>query len=323
MAYDDMINRDDDAGVLIPEEIEESIFKALPESSIVMQLGRKLRNMTTHENELKVQDALVTAFFASPGGTARSGDDARLQTTDISWENVILRAAKIGAIVVIPENVLDDVESGVFDIWGEVQPQIVEALGIVFDAAVFHGTNAPSDWPDDLVTATTAKSLTVVDGTGADTYEDLMSETGVLALVEGQGYLPDGHVAGISMRSKLRGLRTAQGAPIYNQDMQGPTRYALDGDPLFFPRNGAFDTTAALLIAGDWQQLVYSMRQEVRFKFLDQASLYDGAGNVTHALAQEDKVAMKVTMRLGWQLPVPPNRIDATPYPFATLLPAP
>ena len=47
-------------------------------------------------------------------------------------------------------------------------------------------------------------------------------------------------MADISMRAKLRGLKNTNGDPLFKQDLQGTTQYALDGSPMNFPNNGAF-----------------------------------------------------------------------------------
>jgi len=54
------------------------------------------------------------------------------------------------------------------------------------------------------------------------------------------------------------------------------------------------------------------------------AVIDDGAGNILFNLAQQDMVALRVVMRLGWALPNPVNRVNpnaATRYPFAILEP--
>jgi len=48
----------------------------------------------------------------------------------------------------------------------------------------------------------------------------------------------------------------------------------------------------------------------------------DGAGNIIYNLAQQDMVALRAVMRLGFALPNPINRMNptaATRYPFAVL----
>lgn len=324
MAYTNIISRTE-ADALMPEQAANEIIAAIPENSLVMELGRRLRDMTRQELTLQVEDALPEAYFVG-ATTAVSGDDAKIQTTESNWVNKTIKAAKLAVIVPISRDVFADADVDIFELQ---KAKIAEAMGKAFDAAVFHGTNAPSDWPDDLVTGATAASQ-VIDLSSAasasvprDLYDCLMGVNGIIAMVEESGFFCDGHVAAMNMRAKLRQLREPSfGRPIFNADLQSESRYQLDGESLNFSRNGGLDKTAALLIAGDWQQLVWSMRKDLTFEVLTEATLYDSNGTtITHRLAQEDKIGLKCTMRLGWQLPNPPNRINASGYPFAVLVP--
>ena len=312
--YDSIIARTE---TVIPEQMEAEIFQAVPEASAVMRRARRLRDMSRQEEKLRVVDALATAYFVG-STTAASGDSARIQTSEVNWTSVSILAAKLGVIVPIPADVLQDLD---YDAWAEIRPQIAEALGKAFDAAVLYGTNAPSDWPDDLLTGATAASTVVSLATKLDFYDAMMGETGVISLVEGKGFMVNGHVAHVSTRSKMRGCRDSNGAPIFLSDPTSPTRYTLDGEPVDFPRNGAVSSASSLVVSGDWSQLVYSMRKGVTFQMLTEASIFDGSGTLQYSLAQDDMVALKATMRIGWQLPNPPNRIDgsATQYPFGIL----
>ncbi|MCL4735386.1 MAG: phage major capsid protein [Candidatus Omnitrophica bacterium] len=315
MPYNSYMDRANDVGALIPDEVEKEIFQAIPESSFVMRLGRRLRDMATHEKDLRVLDGLVTAYFVG-ATTAASGDKAKIQTSDVSWANKTIRAAKIGVIVPIPVDVLEDQE---YDLWGEIKPQLVEAFGAAFDAAVLYGTNAPSDWPTNIVAGATAASNTVSLAASVDLYDAVLSESGLISKVEQSGYMVNGHIAYMGMRSRMRGARDANGNPLFVSDPTSPTRYSFDGEPVYFPRNGVINPSTSLDVCGDWSQLVYSMRKGIQYKMLEEASIHDGSNNLQFNLAQEDMVALRATMRLGWELPTPPNRIDATPYPFAVL----
>lgn len=314
MAYNSQITRSD-AAALIPEEVSREIIQTVPEQSAVMRMARRLPNMTRAQLRMPVLSGLITANFVT-------GDTGLKQTAEIAWANKYINAAEIAAIVPIPEAVLDDVD---YDVWGEVRPRIVEAFGKAFDQAVLYGTNKPSDWPDGLVTGATAASQAVTLGTGADLYDDIMSEDGVIAKVEEDGFMVTGHVAALALRAKLRGLRDNQGLPIFVRTIQSATPYELDGVPVDFPKNGAVDAAESLLISGDWSQLVYSIRQDVTYKVLTEAVIQDGNGTIVYNLAQQDMVALRVVMRCGWQIPNPINQVnqtEATRYPFAVLLPA-
>ena len=133
----------------------------------------------------------------------------------------------------------------------------------------------------------------------------------------------NGHMADISMRAKLRGLKDTTGQPVFKSDMQTGTNYTLDGSPMNFPRNGAFDKSKALMISGDFSQLVYSIRQDITFKIFDQGVIQDPATKeIIYNLMQNDMVALRAVMRLGWEIPNPINAIQkdkAKRCPFALL----
>lgn len=317
MPYDSVIDRTG-AAALIPEDVSREIIQGVPEQSAVMQLARRLPNMSRKQQRLPVLESLVTAYFVT-------GDTGLKQTAQVEWGNKYIDAEELAVIVPIPEAVLDDAD---YDIWGEIRPLIVEAMGAAFDAAVLFGTNAPAAWPDDVLTAAAAASHTIDlstrVGAGDDIYDVIMGETGLIALVEADGYMPNGHLAAMTMRAKLRGLRDDSGQPIFLRSMQEGGRYELDGEPILFPRNGAINPATALMFTGDWTKLVYSMRQDITYKMLDQAVIQDQAGNILYNLAQQDMVALRAVMRIGWQVPNPLTRMnltEATRYPFSALVP--
>lgn len=311
MPYNSFITRTN-AAALIPEEVSAEIIQGVATTSLVMRLARRLPNMTRAQRRMPVLCALAVAYFVD-------GDTGLKQTTKLEWANKYIDAEEIACIVPIPESVLDDAD---YDIWSEARPRIIEAMGYLFDRAVLHGTSAPATWPTNIVTAAGTAGNTVALGTGADMYEDIMSENGTLAAVELDGYVPNGHIGAVALRGRLRGLRDANGLPIFVRSIQEGGGYELDGSPITFANNAGMDASAALLVSGDFSQLVYSMRQDITWKILDQAVITDGAGNIIYNLAQQDMVALRAVMRLGWQIPNPINllqQVEASRYPFAVL----
>lgn len=314
MAYNKIIDRNN-AAALIPEEVSREIVQGVAETSACLRLFRRLPNMSRKQQRIPVLSALPTAYFVN-------GDTGLKQTTEQAWENKYLNAEEIACIVPIPEAVLDDAD---YDIWAEVRPRIVEAFGVVIDAAILFGTNAPASWPASILGGATSAGHVVALGTGADIYDDIMGENGVISLVEEDGYMVNGHIAAMTMKAKLRGLRDTSGQPIFVRSMQDRTRYELDGEPMEFPANGAFDVTEALMFSGDFRQAVYAIRQEITYKVLTEAVIQDNTGAIVYNLAQQDMVALRAVMRLAWQVPNPVTRLQPTEsqrYPFAVLTPA-
>ena len=298
------------AEALIPTENAKEIIQGAIASSAVLSRGRKLPNMTSKQYKMPVLDMLPIAYFVD-------GDNGDKKTTKQAWDKKFITAEEVAVIVPIPESVLDDSD---YDIWGEVRPRVQEAFGKVIDGAVIFDVGKPTSWRSGIVaTATSAGS--VVTATD-DLYADIMGENGVIAKVEDSGYFVSGHMADISMRAKLRGLRDDVGQPIFKSDMQNGTTYALDGSPMNFPNNGAWDKSKALMISGDFNQLVYSIRQDITFKLFTEGVIQNTDGSIAYNLMQNDMVALRAVMRLGWEIPNPINALKPSKTqrcPFAVL----
>ena len=303
-----------DAEAIIREQVISTIFQDAPKQSVFMSMARKLPNMTSNQTRMRVLDFLPTAYWVD-------GDTGMKQTTRQAWDNVYMNAAELAVVVPIPEAVLDDAE---FDIFGEITPRVNEAIGQRVDDAIIFGGNRPASWPNDIITLARQAGNNVPVGSNPDYYNLLLGEGGVISKVEEDGFMATGALADMSMRAKLRGIRATDGSLIFKNDMQGSTNYALDGAPLYFPQNGAYDNTIAQLIVGDFKQAVYSIRQDVTVKILDQGVIQDpNTKEITYNLAQQDMVALRIVFRMGWALPNPATRMDEDRVgcPFAYLEP--
>lgn len=287
------------AEALIPTQESNEIIQGAITQSAVLSRGRRLANMTSRQYKMPVLDMLPIAYFVN-------GDTGQKQTTKQQWDKKYITAEEIAVIVPIPEAVLDDSE---YDIWAEVRPRITEAFGKVIDSAILFGVNKPTSWRNDVVATATAAGAIVTLGSADNLYDKIMSEDGVIAKVENCGYFVNGHMADISMRAKLRGLKNTNGDPLFKSDLQGSTQYALDGSPMVFPNNGAFDKSKALMISGDFSQLVYSIRQDITFKLFTEGVVQNTDGSIAYNLMQNDMVALRAVMRLGWEIPNPINAL--------------
>lgn len=332
--YDNIITR---AGVsnLIPTTYSKDIIETAVEGSFCLPKMTRLSNMPTKSTQLPVMSLFPTAYFVSgeagTDGGSYTYDKGLKKTTKQNWTYSTITAEELAVIVPIPAAVVDDMAGGGYDAWGEIAPRLSEAIAKTIDAAIIHGTNKPTSWPAGIVTAAGTASQTIdksaAVGTGLtfpDLYDAILGEGGLFGLVEADGYEVNGVVGALNQKAALRGIRGTDGALLFQNDMTSPTKMALAGVPVSFPANGALDPTAALLIAGDWKKAVYSWRQDITFKIFDQGVVTNDSGAVVFNLMQQDMLAMRVTCRLGWQLPNPENQIettDASRYPFAVLVP--
>lgn len=327
----DLIDRTD-AGALIPETIASEILGDVENYSAVMALGTRAPDLSTKVHRLPVLSALPTTSWVD-------GDGGMIAASSAAWDKKYIEAEKLGVIVPVPNDVLDD---SAWDIWGQLRPLISAAIGRQFDRTVLFGEDAPASFPDDILTGATAASHTVDYSNGVSSGKDLfdliMGESGTMSLVEEDGYGVTGHVGALATKAKLRGLRAkvydgsvmvAAGAPLFQRspdrrDLQSATVWDLDGDPVVLPKNDAVDSAQALLFSGDWSQLVWAIRKDIQYRLLTEGVIQDAGGNILYNLGQQDMSALRVTFRAGWQLPNPVNLANtsaSTRYPFAVLVP--
>ena len=320
MPYNSLVSRTDLAS-LIPTDVSDEILAHVPGRSMVMQLAQRLPNLSVNQRTMPVVSALPTAYFVT-------GDTGKKQTTEMTWDDKYIYAEELAAIVPIPESVLDDSS---YDVWGQIRPMLEEAFAIAIDNAVLWGTNIPTNWTSALGAAgiqafASAASQEISIAAYTDLYEAILGETGagvsgLFGLIEADGFMVTGSIAHLTMKRILRNVRATGGELIFTSSMQGSNSYTLDGAPILFPTTGVASATY-LMIAGQWDQLVYSMRQDITYKILTEAVIQDGTGAIIYNLAQQDMVALRAVMRLGFALPNPINRVqetEASRCPFATL----
>ena len=264
--------------------------------------------------EALIQEQIVAEIFQKPV------EDSTFLRLARRMPDMTSNQTRIRVLDTIPEAVLADAS---IDIMAQVTPRVREQFGRMVDLATIFGINKPASWRADIITTARQAGNNVTGGTL--TYDNLLGEGGLFEKVEVGGNAINGVVAALAARAKLRGIKTTDGLPIFKADsMQGVTNYALDGAPVYFPTNGGFDPSVALMIAGDWNQAVYAIRQDVTVKILDQAIIQDPSSKaIVYNLAQQDMIALRVVFRMGWALPNPVSAIDTgrTMCPFAYIEP--
>jgi len=307
------------AEALIPVEVTNQIIQGALAQSAVLSTFKKLPNMSSNKQSMPVLDMLPIAYWVN-------GDTGSKKTTKMAWDKKFLYAEEIAVIVPIPEAVLNDAQDSGYDIWGEVMPRINEAFGKKIDDAILFGVDKPATWRESIVAgAIRTGNVVEAPSTDADLFADFFGEAGVLAHIEQDGFMPSSIISSVMMKGKLRGLRDLNERPIFMNDLKGAnSNFSLDGLPMFFLQNGAWDSTKATMIVGDMSQAVYSIRQDITYKLLTEGVIQDTDGSIVYNLAQQDMVALRVVMRLGWEIPNPINALSPDGeirFPFAVYVP--
>lgn len=290
------------AEALFSEDLAADIIQGAIKQSAALSMFRRLPNMTSNVMRMRVLDALPMAYWV---GATNNG---RKNLTEMAWANKFIVPEELAVIVPIKEDVLDDAD---IDIWAEVRPRLVEAIGKAIDQAIFVGVNKPAGFRADLLSSIAQAGAYVPQG-GGTLYSAIND---AMVKVEESGYNPTGIIGGVDVKGKFRMMLDTAGQPIKGTE--------IDEMPKAYIDNGAWDKTKAQMIIGDFTQAVYSIRQDITYKVLDQAVIQDpSTGDIKYNLAQEDMVALRVVMRMGWEIPNPINALqpdESVRFPFAAI----
>ncbi len=276
----------------VPVEQASEIIKKVARGSSVIRLSR-LEQMTSDTKKIPVMTNGAGAYWV--------GEGQRIGTSGATWIFPELRAKKLAVIIPVTKEKLND---ATIDVFSELRENIAEAFYEAFDSAALFGYNSPFS---SNILSSCAK-VEITDGSF-----DLASAD-VMAKVEEAGYDVNGFAAKIGVKNSLRKLRDANGAPIF---ITGTDQNELYGQPIEFVRNGAWKDDQAELIAGEWKYSLVGIRDDIEYEILTEATLQNtlDADGKPLSLAEQDMVAIKATMRIGY--------LCVKPEAFAALVPKP
>lgn len=316
------------SSVVLPVEYGREIIRGLLGRSKALELGRELPRMRGKTYRLNVNKYLPVAGWVKNSQTTPNAEGTEINRKPIStyaFEGVDIVAETLAVIVPISEETLADVEDFGIELAEELQEQVIGAFQEVIDATVFFGVGSPwANFGGIVPSIPTAASVTW-DGSAGDSFYKAISAA--MKAVETSGYRPNAIIGGPSLDSAFRDSITALGINVTEQGQIGRLARHVD-------LTGGFDESSAFAIVGDFNYLVYSFREEMTMKLLTEASLQDpNTGAVLYNLPQQDMVALRFTMRLGFALPNPVNRVSkvlssdgkyiqksTTAYPFAEIV---
>lgn len=271
------ITRSNVEALFEPDLINEIIEGVVAQSAVLSRF-RRLPNMSTNKTKMRVLDALPMAYWVDA-----DTNNGRKKLTKMAWDNKYITAEELAVIVPIKEDLLADAD---YDLWGDIRPRIVEAIHKKIDDAVITGTDKPKGFRTDLLTSILNAGANVpytADQTLYSAVNDAMAK------VEESGYNVTGVIGGVDVKSKFRMMLDTNGQPIAGTEIGDLVKNAV------YVSTGAWDKSKSRLIVGDFTQAVYSIRQDVTYKLLDQAVIQDPAtGEILYNLAQDDMVALRV-----------------------------
>ena len=312
--------------VVLPIEYGREIIRGVLGRSKALELGRRLPDMRGKTYKLNVLSSLPVAGWVKNGTTpAGAADEIKNKPiSDLAWQGKDLVAEEIAVIIPVSLNTLRDVENYV-DIVPEITEQVVGAFQQVIDATIFFGVGSPWVGFNGIVAdATTAGATVSWNGTSGVSFYNAVNDA--MEKVENSGFVPTAILGGPSLNSAFRKTITELGVLAGDQGEIGAL-------PRHIDLTGGFNQSSAFAIVGDFRYLVYSFREEMEMRLLEEATLVDpSTGSTLYNLAQQDMVAFRFTMRLGAAIPNPVTRVggqlnsgstnivaSTAAYPFAII----
>lgn len=267
----------------VPTESANEIMKDVARGSSILRLS-KVEQMQSDTKKFPIMTDGPGAYWV--------GESERIQTSTATWIFPEMTAKKLAVIIPVTKEKLNDTTMNVF---AEMRPAIAEAFYKSIDAAAIFGTNSP--FSKSILSVANGLNAEIVKGSGADLVEDVSN---TMALIEDAGLDVNGFASQYGIKKDLRNMRDANGVPLYDG-----SEGELYNNPIEFVRNGAWDKTEAELIAGNWNYSLVGIRANIEYEILKEATLHSitmGDGSPL-SLAENDMIAIKATMRIGF-LPI-------------------
>ena len=314
--------------VVLPVEYGREIIRGLLGRSKALELGRRLPDMRGKTYKLNVNAYLPVAGWVKNTQSPANAEGSEINRKPIStyaFEGVDIVAEELAVIVPISENTLADVEDFGIELASELQEQVVGAFQEAIDSAVFFGTNSPwANFNGVVVGATSAEATISWNGQGGTSFYEAINDA--MTLVEQSGYMPNAILGGPTLNSAFRNSITTLGVNVTDQGEIGRLARHID-------LTGGFNESTAFAVVGDFRYLVYAFREDMTMKLLTESVIQDpSTGSILYNLPQQDMVALRFVMRLGFALPNPVNRVSGVlssdgkyiakgskAYPFAVI----
>lgn len=270
MAITDPTTTGQFAGFLRPDQAAP-FFTEARRVSVAQQLIRQVP-VGINGVETPVNMGKLTAAWVAEAGQKPASKGALGLTT--------IRAYKIAAIAVVSAEMVRANPGGYMD---TIRPDIGEAFGLAFDAAVFAGTNSPFGTDQNLAAATQTVELGTTTPANGGIYGDFNAAISLLVnnVDQGRGKKLTGWALDDRLEPMLNGAVDLNGRPLFIESPYEDSNPAvrngrLIGRPTRMSDGIANGTT--LGYGADWSQMVWGQVGGISYDVSTQATVtIDGA----------------------------------------------
>ena len=263
----------------IPSSIANEIIADITRGSAVMGLS-KLVPMTTTEKVVPVLASGVGAYWI--------GEGQAYQTSAAQWIYPKLVAKKLGIIVPVSKEALND---STFDVFAAYREMIASQFAATLDKAALFGTDSPFGAGASIYEKAIAagNEFTIGSVAGQQIGGDVAD---LMALIEADGHDVNAFATTKRFKSVMRKMKDDAGNAVFaDKSKEAPAE--LYGQPLAFADAG-FDIAKSSMIAGDFEYSLVGVLQDIEYEVSREATV----GGVS--CFENDLVALKASMRVGF-----------------------
>ncbi|WP_252237882.1 phage major capsid protein [Clostridium sp. VAP51] len=253
----------------VPVEIATEVIKNIINQASILKVCK---------HESMTSDTKTLPQLTDSGSASWVKEGEMIGTAIPKFAYPQLKACKLAVIVPVTNEKNND---SVINVMEEIKQAMADAFARSIDQAMIFGIDSPFD--TNLITAIGTQKVVATDRLDSDL-------SNAMGFVEDNKYNCNNILMGTSQKKVLRAL---------SNDSKYKGAITLTGayeTPIEFVRN--FDDTKALAITGDFSKAIIGTRESIDYKVLDQATIKSGDTEIN--LAQQDMIAIKATMRLGF-----------------------
>ena len=259
---------------LIPQDLSTEIIKNIAEGSTMLKVAEIV--------EMKEPTKTFPVELTSPGAYV-VGEGQKITVDKATWATVELAAKKLGVIVPVTKEALND---GIVNVIEEVKGQIAEAFAkkldkvTLFDSTDFYGAGK------SIFELATAKGNKITN-TG-HIFNDAANAMG---LIEGIDLDPNAFVAPKTLKAVIRNDIGSDKHYVVEDKVNGvPAK--MHGESIVYAQG--FDKTKAKLITGDFSKVYVGILDDIEYAISTEGTV----GDIN--LFEQDMVAVRATMRVGF-----------------------
>lgn len=282
---------DASGGFLVPDTFVQNMFqRGLDRQSAVASLAQVRRVTGKREKYTEYVGRPTAAFVAEGADKPATGAEYAQVTVDIK---------KIAAIVMYTEELIEDAQD---DPTVLINQDVRAAFADLIDSHAL-GRTAAGTIVSQFNAELSETTQTVELGTAGDALAVAVSAA--MGTIEGQGYTPNGLILANDGRTHLRNARGPgdnAASPLYTPgfNREPDSLYGLN---IEYTTNlqtfaGTATTGRVVGIVGDFSHALLAVRNDIRVKFSDQATV--DVGGTAHRLWQQNKVASLWEARVGF-----------------------